>query len=409
MRLGGPIAVLRGRVLVSLVLPLLRFVLAALLLRVISRVGGYSYLDTLALATSAVSLISVLAVPAVVRIRSVARESLVLEACDEQGEGVLKDAGIVFWQMLFLCLITSLLFFLCGVLDESQASFFLLVTLVSGLSTSLIGVEHLAGGVGVTTRLRVVELLLFLVFAGVALAFESAAVAVCSAVMSTGAARLMLIRANPLRVAKVFGSLLVTASNFLSYWRWCTSQGRSVMAANALQASSAFLMNAVAMAILPAGILGQIALAYRFAGPMQLVSSQLSYSTWGAGDVKAGYILMLLVAAAAAAFSIVLPSVVGRFLGLETGDGLVVVGFVAVCHLLIQGVCQIRGAMLYNHRDYNGLLLAALPHVVVAVGFSIWLTHTASAPLWGVILWLAFPSLLELLVLKQRARSDRSA
>lgn len=383
-------------------IPISRFVLAAFLLRVVSKQGSYAYLDTLGVALPAISILNLLSVPAIVRVRSVGASFAKESNFEDLRNIVFSDCRLIFWQSTVVGVAICLILAVLGPLRGDQVLLFLWVIMAASASISLSSMEHVAGHMGFTVRIRNIEFASFLLIALFSLYLNSSGLAICATYFSATIARVLVGNVPVIGIFKIFSPFKLSVADFSRYWRWCVGLGRFVMGANALQAFSSFLIYGLAIGMLAPGTVGQIGLAYRFAGPIQVVSSQLSYSTWRRQDIRSAYATLLVIGLGAAIFSLLLPHVLVDFLGVWASTGMEFVGVVAVTHLIIQGLCQIKGATLYSSGDHVGLFFAALPHLLSGCVFLIYVWIGGAVSVLGLVLWLAFPSLIEYHLLGKR-------
>lgn len=386
--------------------PLLRLALSIGLVKVVADTGGYADLDALGLAVVHASFGIIPVLPWLTRLRGFMRyygaERRAHLAWDLVLPAAFRSTAI------FGMGAASIAWLLPGMFPKAGESMgvYLLVLCSASASTSLVPVEYLCGRFGMQGRLRTLELVIFVVIAMVSLAVYSPLLAACAAYISTLLARLTFaLRSRPRGSsteahAKVFS--LIAARRFL-----LASKGWMIMFGNIAQCSSSVIVYAYAFRDLPIGVVAQVSLAYRFAGPMQILSGQLAYVTWKRSDVRKAGFFVILMFGCASLLTLALPAFLQSFLGLVPSDDASVLGLIACAHIALQGFCQVKGSYLYAIKKYNVIALSAVPHACSAMLVPLVLFGANSGTATQVVLLLFAPTCIEFVVLWTHAQRSR--
>ena len=384
----------------SLLTPLIRLVLSILLLKVVASRGGYQYLDTVALSVAFSSVFSLFSLPGMLRVRTYLavnrgnRERLSWRI-------VPPHAVFAFICSLVVGALGLSLFYIANILSgEGELIVFSSVLIFAGLSSSLVAVEHICGRIQRQVFLRRVELFVFLVLALISIGFNSAVMAACAMYASTAAARFVVLfrelRGGVNRLDRVSVEPFFSRKN-VSYW--LLGPGLLPLAANLLQASSSVAVYSWVMHLLPTGVVGQVAIAYRLAGPIQIISGQLSYSTWGALTAARSAKILGGIGFFTIVVSLLSPFFFTHILKIAAPVDGVLYSILACVHLVFQGVCQVKGAELYTRGLFKPIFYSAIPHGVAAVVALLLIGFGLLDSLNQIMLVLLVPTLCELVVL----------
>lgn len=384
------------------VLPLVRLVLAIALIRVVSRGGGYEYLDVIALAGAHSSFAVLPSLPLVSRVRGVlARHHFPRRVAHLWG-GVLPSALLSL--LFFLVCILFLYFVLQGrYFPRGEAFWVYLSVLVSAaFSVSLLPVEYIANRVGEQGVIRGVEFSVFVFFAATSLYYSSPHIAACAVFLSTLFSRLIVL----FRGCRGFAFRLDVILAALRYcFRFVRRLGGWMpLFSNFAQCLASASLYSFSFDRLPSGVIGQIAVAYRFAGPIQLISTQLAYATLSEFLVGKFVRIFGVISIVAAAMSLVLPSFIGVYLGLPVSEGVALLGVLACLHMSVQGFCQVGGGFMYTSKRYDVIAVAAIPHAVLAVLVPLFVIFGIVGEAYELILLMLLVSVLEFVVIAWRAR-----
>lgn len=391
----------------TVIFPVARLCLALLLIKLVAKEGGYAYLDAAALGGAAAAVFSLFSLPSIVLVRRVGMRGSV-EFQLRASRILARHVSDALFMSLVAGAVCLLFFWYLGIVGSSQQLVVVASVMVTGaFSASFVCVEHWSGLFGRQHILRRDELLILLVVSGLCFATNWGLVALNAAALAT-----FLARAANAHFFRFHGfSAFFRPFALTRYVRWVFRSGVWVVLANSGQIFSALFFSSVVVAHLPQGVMGQISLAYRFAGPVQVVSGQLSYMTWDAKTLRKNLMMIGFVGFFALIASVVLPLFVTNYLGLKFSTANWMLGTLAVAHLLGQGVCQIFGAKLYTASKYRSLFYSALPHLLfssVSICLVIWGYVGAAV---GVMALMILPTFLELLVLvliiRAKSFSDR--
>lgn len=384
----------------SLLTPLTRLVLSILLLKVVASRGGYQYLDTVALAVAFSSIFSLFSLPGMLRVRGylgIGRENR------EKISWRIVPPHAVFAVLcsLVVGILGAWLFSIADLLSgKAELIVFSSVLISSGLSSSLVAVEHICGRVGQQVFLRRVELIVFVLLALISIVVNSAVMAACAIYASTAAARFFIlfgeIRGRKIHLDWVSLESFFSQKN-ISYWLY--GPGLLPFAANLLQVLSSVAVYSWVMHVLPTGVVGQVAVAYRLAGPIQVISGQLAYSTWEGLAAARGAKILGGIGVFTVLVSLFSPIFFTHILKLPAPADGVLYSVLACLHLVSQGICQVKGAELYSRGHFRPIFYSALPHGVAAI-IALWLIGVGLLDsLNQIMVVLLAPTLFELVVL----------
>lgn len=388
-------------------LPLARLMLAIVLIKVVAHGGGYGYLDVIALAGAHSSFAVLPSLPLVSRVRGVLVHTHFLRRSIFLWRSVLPSA-VLSVLIFFACLIFLFLVFRGRYFPNGDAFWVYCSVLVTSVcSVSLLPVEYISSRLGRQAQIRMIEFAAFVFFAAISLFYSSPYVAACSVFLSTLVARLIILFVSCKGVVltrSAFGASMSYAFRFVA-----RLGGWKLFFGNSCQCLASASLYSFSFDKLPSGVIGQLAIAYRFAGPIQLISTQLAYTTLSEFRVAKfarifGYICVLAIS-----LSFVLPFFIGSYLGLPVPDGVGFLGALACLHMSIQGFCQVGGGFMYTSKRYDVIALAAIPHAVLAVLAPVFVYSGFIDDAYELTVLILFVSVSEFLLIAWRARGGLRA
>lgn len=386
------------------ILPFIRLALSIVLVKVVASSGGYGYLDALAIAIVHSSFAVLFTLPWLARLRVFLRRGKAFRRFP-------LISGILIYSAAASFLIFSLVFSFFYILFQGfipvgsdEFLVYIFVFIAASGSICFLPVEYVCGRFGCQSQIRFLELILFCCFAIISIVESSGFIAACSIYFSTLISRIIFSvyfhkKRNPL--SDVVSSLfpILSIRRFLS-----DRKGWMLIFGNFSQCLSSAIVYSYSFSLLPSGVVAQVSLAYRFAGPMQLLSGQFAYATWQKEDVKKGAFLASFMFICAIVLTLLFPVFMEKFLGLNTHASAPALGLVACVHIAVQGFCQVKSSYLYSIKNYELIAASAVPHAFLAF-LSPWFIFLGiiDDP-FKIMLLLTSASLLEFFIISEKFR-----